>query len=52
MAEIQQALISHFSLLTDFFIVKEPVKDKDSRVLSLANLTPAGDLHKCPIQNF
>jgi hypothetical protein len=36
-AEIHQALLSQFSLLAQF----TTVKDKDSKVLMLVNLTPA-----------
>ena len=37
--EIHQALLSQFSLLAEFFIGKVPVKDYDSEVLMLVNLT-------------
>jgi hypothetical protein len=39
-AEIHQALLSQFSLLTEFFIVKVLVKQRYSRVLMLVNLNP------------
>ena len=39
-AEIHQPLLSHFSLLVEFFIGKVPVYNKDSRVLRLVNLSP------------
>ena len=39
-AEIHHPLLSHFSLLVEFFIGKDPVYNKDSRVLRLVNLTP------------
>jgi hypothetical protein len=39
-AEIHQALLSIFSLLAEFLILEVLVKDRDSRVLKLVNLTP------------
>ena len=39
-AEIHQPLLSHFSLLVEFFIGQVPVNNKDSRVLRLVNLSP------------
>jgi hypothetical protein len=39
-AEIHQALQPQFSLLEEFLIVKVPVKEKDSTVLILVNVTP------------
>jgi hypothetical protein len=39
-AEIQQAHLSQFSLLAEFFIRKVLVKDGDSKVLILMNLNP------------
>ena len=38
--KIHQALPSQFTLLTQFFIGKVPLKGQDSRVLMLVNLTP------------
>ena len=37
---IHQALPSQFSLLTEFYLRKVPVKDSDKRVLKLVNLNP------------
>ena len=39
-AYIHQPLLSHFSLLVEFFIGTVPVHSRDSRVFRLANLTP------------
>ena len=39
-AEIHQDLLSQFSLLVEFLIGKVPVKDWDSRYLTLVNLAP------------
>ena len=38
--KIHQPLLSQFSLLAEFLIGKLPVKDYDSRVLTLVNLAP------------
>ena len=38
--EIHKPLLSHFSLLVQFFIGKVQDYNKDSRVLRLVNLTP------------
>jgi hypothetical protein len=38
--EIHQALLSQLSLLTEFFIGKILVKERDSRVSTLVNLNP------------
>jgi hypothetical protein len=40
MADVHKALLSHFSLLAEFLILKVLVKDRDSRVLKLVNLNP------------
>ena len=39
-AENHQPPLSHFSLLEEFFIGKNPVYNKDSRVLRMVNLIP------------
>jgi activator of HSP90 ATPase len=37
-SDSHQALISQFSLLAGFLIVKMPVKEKDNKILMLVNL--------------
>ena len=49
-AEIHQALLSQFSLLVEFFIGKETVKDLDRRVLNLVNLDPGIQLPDTQLQ--
>ena len=48
-AEIQQSLLSQFSLLVDVFTVKLSVKNYDSRILRLMNLIPG---HKTFLKIF
>jgi hypothetical protein len=41
MGEIHQAVLSQFSLITEFFIGKVLVKERDSRILTFLNFGPA-----------
>jgi hypothetical protein len=48
-AEIHQAPLSHFSLIAEFLIGKEPVRDKESRVIcEMKQQKYSKNMNKCP----